>query len=198
MRTFELLSIPFNATRYLLNLFFVIPPDGIVATNKKTINCYKVLHIPVIMCDGPILQCLQLPHCYPPKAVWLPTVDIYFHPHVLPRRVFSRVPCVVGAQQDRYYPGCLDIREPLLERYIQMDPSLVIKWQGTTAKLAQLLLETNINMVSDVLRYRAPSGRSTFIYNAKLNCSGDSSRGIMQPTAHRASSLRNRSAIDTR
>lgn len=54
-----------------------------------------------------------------------------------------------------------------------MDPSSlplplsspIIKWQRTTAKLAQLPLETDINVVSDATpRREAPSGQRVALY----------------------------------
>jgi len=61
-----------------------------------------------------------------------------------------------------------------------MDPSLVIEWQCAAEKLAQLPLETDINMVNDAPPRRSIFGvKSGFKYNVKLNLEDDLSRLYM-------------------
>lgn len=93
----------------------------------------------------------------------------------------SNIICVASARsKDRYYPGYLDIRVSLRWNVIfrwTLSPC-AIKGQGTTARLAQLLLETDINVVSNVSPRNVKHLRETengedFIYNAKLNCTRD-------------------------
>lgn len=78
-----------------------------------------------------------------------------------------QVPCVAGA------PSKIDIIQVYLDTalagtlYLDGPFPLVIKWQGTTAKLAQLPLETDINAVSDTPRRRAPSGQRAALYTMR-------------------------------
>lgn len=78
------------------------------------------------------------------------------------------IPCVVGA------PSKIDIIQVYLDTalagtlYLDGPFPLVIKWQDTTAKLAQLPLETDINAVSDAPpRRRAPSGQRAALYTMR-------------------------------
>lgn len=78
-----------------------------------------------------------------------------------------QVPCVAGA------PSKIDIIQVYLDTalagtlYLDGPFPLAIKWQGTTAKLAQLPLETDINAVSDTPRRRAPSGQRAALYTMR-------------------------------